>query len=159
MVARNRIKCTYNECQLPKDNRKYIIQGLFLLISAIFLFKDSYELTFFSMLMSSVPIVLDLVYTGVQGKVANAFRIFYLVLNAILIVCCIVGQFGMLVDNGTSIAINDTAMFFAGLSFNKKHLVVPLLVDLGVPVVMYVGGPTQHAKSIIGIVEQQQGVR
>lgn len=142
-------KCPYEECYLPDNNTKYLIQFAYLFASGLFLIKDSKEFTFFSVLMFVAPILLDLVYTRFKGKLYTIINWIYIALNSCIAVFCFAGMFGFFVDNCDSFAIADSAMVFSGLTFGKKLLLIPMVVDLLIPIMMHRACPSKKTKEMV----------
>lgn len=149
MASKNARKCAYNKCMLPKDNNKYWIQLLCLGVSICFMAIDVSAFTFLSVFMYVVPITLDLVYSEFENRLLTVVRVAFLAANAIVVVFCIVGQFGFLVDGGDVISVIDTSMIFAQKTINKTSLLYFLIADLMVPVIMVFGTPNQRSAEAI----------
>lgn len=157
MSTKNPRKCAYNDCMLPKDNNRYWLQLLCLLISICFMAIDFKAFTFLSMFMYTVPITLDLIYSKFEGRFLSFIRILFLVVNVLIVVFCVVGQFGFFVDNGDTISVINTSMIFAEKTISKTSLLYLLLVDLLVPVMMVFGTPNQRtAEAILFTVEKRR---
>lgn len=142
-------KCPFDECYLPDNNSKYTIQLLYLMVSGLFLIKDSKEFTFFSILMFVAPILLDLVYTTLKGKAYNVISKIYIGFNSLIVVFCVVGMYGVFVDKGSTFAVSDTVMIYPGLSFDKKFLLIPMAVDLFIPIMMHRACPSKKTKQMV----------
>lgn len=149
MSGKKARKCPFEECYLPDNNVKYIIQAVYLLVSCIFLIKDSSEFTFFSVLMFVAPILLDLVYTKFDGKLYAYISRFYITINTAIAVFCFTGMCGFFVDKGTSFAIHSSSMIWPGVSFAKRVLLVPMIIDLLIPVMMHRACPCKKTKEFV----------
>lgn len=146
-------KCPYKECYLPDNNNKYWVQLVYLIISVAILIKNEKEFTFFSLLMFTAPILMDLTSTRFEGKLYNAIGNGYIILNTVIAVFCLLGMFGLFVDNGSTFSVDESAMVFAGAQMEKKTLLWPMVLDLLIPTVMYNACPSKRAKKIL---EKQQ---
>ena len=141
--------CAYNGCMLPANNRRYLIQFIYLAISVIFLFRDSGAFTFFAVMMYVFPILLDLAASPLRGKVFKTIRYVLVAANALALVFCLSGLFGFFIDDGEAFSIVKTAMIGPGLSFSKKKLIVPMVIELLVPIILYFGSPTKKSMHVI----------
>jgi len=148
----NTIRCAYNECMLPDNNSKYLIQLFFLVISICFLFKSSSDFTFFAILMYTAPILLDLIYAGMQGSVFGLIKNIFIVFNAVIIAFCFLGLFGVVIDLGDKFQVIETALVLSAYSVEKKKFVYPMLFELLVPISMYIGSPNRNAKKAVEFV-------
>lgn len=148
-------KCPYGECYLPDNNNKYWLQLAYLSISVLILIKDETAFTFFSLLMFTAPILLDLTSTKLNGKVYNVLNKIYILLNSVIAVFCFSGMFGLFVDNGTAFALSEGTILSAEMSMEKRYLLIPLVLDLIIPIIMHNACPSKNSKEIIEIVRQQ----
>lgn len=60
--------CKYRYCCIPDDNKKYLFQLGYLVISVFYLISDKSQLTFFSLIMFTIPIILDLYSVKIPVK-------------------------------------------------------------------------------------------
>ena len=151
----NTIRCAYSECKLPNDNARFGIQFFYLFISVLFLFKDPKSFSFFAIAMYTVPILLDLAYSQLNGCVFKAIRVFFLVFNGCIVSACILGLFGFIVDNEDTFTVIKTSLVLADCSLKKAQLVVPLLLELVVPVIMFFGSPNKRSRNAIEYVMKE----
>jgi len=73
-------------------------------------------------------------------------------------VFCLLGMFGLFIDNGGSFAVDSSAMVFAGIQIEKKVLLIPMVLDVLIPAVMYNACPSKRTKKIIEASQQQRKV-
>lgn len=149
MCNNSKQNCPYEECYLPDNNVKYIIQFVYLIASGLFLIKKSEEFTFFSVFLFIAPILLDLVYTRFRGKLYTTINWFYIIINASIALFCFAGMFGFFVDGGEFFAVSGEAMVCAGKMFKKKCLLIPMTIDLLVPVMMHRACPSKKTKEMV----------
>lgn len=149
-------KCPYAECYLPDNNRKYWVQLVYLLVSILLLVKNPKECTFFSLLMFTAPILIDLSSTELRGKLYRVIQIVFLILNILLIVFCVAGLGGVILDNSKNFLVCSTAMFFSGQRIDKRFFLIPMFLDLLVPVVMFYACPSKKARGIIVTGQKQR---
>jgi hypothetical protein len=110
---------------------------------------DETEFTFFAILMFTVPVLLDLVSTELDGKLYIGISKIYITINTCLAIFSFAGMFGFFVDMGNVFAVAEKSMIFPGSSFSKKYLLLPLAVDVLIPVMMYHACPSKKTKRII----------
>lgn len=151
-------KCPYKDCYLPDNNNKYWVQFVYLIISVAVLIKNEKEFTFFSLLMFTVPIVLDLTSTSFNGWVYKVIGLGFIILNTAIAVFCLLGMIGFFVDDGSTFSVGTSVMVFAGKKFDKKLLLWPMVSDLFIPVVMYSACPSKRMKKVFDIQQQQRKV-
>lgn len=136
-------KCPFNECLLPDNNKKYVIQFIYLIVSAALLATDVSQFTFFSILMFTVPIVIDLASTDSKSKVYTVIRWLFLALNLLYVAFCIAGMGGFFVDKRESFEVVNTALIFPQKVIPKITLFYVLASDLVIPVMMLFACPTK----------------
>lgn len=149
-------KCPYIKCYLPDDNKKYIVQFGYLALSIVFLIKDSAEFTFFSILMFTAPILIDLISTDLKGKIFNSIKNLYILVNGGFVVFCIAGLGGFFIDDVNNFSIIKSAMILPGASFDKKYLLIPMVFDLLIPITMFYACPSKKMKETIKQGRQQR---
>ncbi len=157
MAGRNSKKCPYVKCYLPDNNNKYLLQLIYLSISFLLLLKDENKFTFFSILMYTAPILIDLITCDIPGTKARWFRIVFIVINSIVCFISVLGLAEVLEDNGAQFCICQTYMVLPGLSFPKKCILFPMASSLGIPLMMFVSNPTQRSKQTIVVCQSRKG--
>ena len=144
-----RIKCAYSECMLPLNNARYGVQFCYLLLSILFLFKSSNEFTFFSIFMYSVPILIDLLFSTMQGKIFTTIKFCFIVFNAAIIVFCLLGLIGVFIDTGAEFQVVETSLILASSTIRKTTFIIPMLLELIVPFSLLLGSPNQKSMHIV----------
>ena len=144
-----RIKCAYSECMLPSNNARYFVQLCYLILSILFLFKSSNEFTFFSIFMYSVPVLIDLLFCTMQGKIFTTIKYCFIVFNAVIILFCLLGLIGGLKDTGAEFQVVETSLILASLKIQKTKFIVPMLLELIVPCSLFFGSPNQRSMHIV----------
>lgn len=133
--------CTYEECPLPKNNNRYCIQLIYLLVSIAFLVLKPGEFTFLAVMMFTLPIVLDLRSTNFRSPFLTRIKFVFLVFNIFVLLFCVLGAFGCIIDEGDLYSIPSEAIVFADKAFSKKYIAIFLVIDLCVPVTFWFGAP------------------
>lgn len=54
-------KCAYDACQLPDNNNRFILQGVYILIGIFVLLSDSKNFTYFQTMLFIFPILISFV--------------------------------------------------------------------------------------------------
>lgn len=141
--------CQFDQCYLPDNNKRFCFQLAYLFIGLGVLVKNPSEFTFFSLLLYTAPILLDLISTDLKGKLFKGLRIGYIVFNGIIVTFCLLGVFGFLTDENTVFKVVATSLVFPGLSIEKTKLAYPMMIDILIPVVLYVACPNKSMKKVI----------
>lgn len=157
MNGKSKLRCPYNECKLPKDNNRYCVQFCILIISLSMMLINTNSFNFLAIFMFTVPIVLDLFYTDVNGKIIRFLRTIFLIYNIAISLFCLLGQFGFLIDQGDCFSVVESAVVFSGITIKKSSLVFPLSVDLMFPIVMFFGCPNRTSGAAIKFIENRKG--
>ena len=158
-ISAKRTRSTTTQAALPETNTRFILQAVFLAFSLIFLLRDAKSFTFFAVLMFAAPILIDLCCFHTSSKLGRALRALYIVLNAAIVFMCALGLCGALIDSGDEFSTLATSMILPGLSFSKKHLVLPLLFEVGVPVTLHICSPSIAQNELIDELEAKQDVK
>ena len=148
-VKEKQTLCEYKECYLPENNNKYIVQFGYLLFSGIYLIADKEEFTFFSLLMFTLPIILDLVYNSFPVKLYKKINTLYLFINIVIGIFCFMGMVGIFVDSGDGFYFSDNSLLLPGKGFEKKYLLFPLCANMLIPIMMYYANPSKSTKWLI----------
>ena len=141
--------CPYDQCYLPNNNSKYFAQGIYLIISTMYLFKSQEEFTFFAILLYTVPIFLDILTVEFRARFYKVIARIYVVLNVALVIFCVLGMSGLFVDGGESFLVVDTAMFLSEAAISKRMLIWPMAANIFIPFLMYNGCPCKQTKWIL----------
>lgn len=158
-ISARRSRGTTKQATLPETNTKFILQAVFLAFSLIFLLSDAKSFTFFAILMFAAPILIDLCCCCTNSKLGRVLRVIYLVLNAAIVFMCVLGLCGALIDSGDAFSTLATSMILPGRSFSKKHLILPLLLEVGVPITLHVCSPSIVQNELIDELEARQGIK
>ena len=141
--------CEYDTCYLPDNNNKYWLQFVYLLFSGLYLISDKTAFTFFALLMFTVPIILDLASSNFPVKLFRVINNFYLTVNSVIICFCGLGMVGVFIDTGDCFCFSEKSLLMPGMGFEKTILLVPLTVNMLIPVLMYNASPSKKTRWII----------
>ncbi len=155
--------CAYGACMLPQDNKRYLWQLAYIVIGLGVLFFDAKSFTFFQTFLFVAPVLLDIAYVDIKrSKTLNGIRIFFWIYDSALVVMCILGIVGVLVDKGECFAISTTFLFCPGYSIQKNYIGIAIAINLMVPFILWIGAPCQRAMRILEITQgekrRQEGV-
>lgn len=150
--------CEYKECYLPENNNKYKVQFGYLLFSGVYLIADKTEFTFFSLLMFTLPIILDLVYNSFPVKLYKKINNFFLIVNIAIGIFCFMGMVGIFVDNGEGFYFSNNSLLLPGKGFTKEYLLFPLAANMTIPIMMYYANPSKSTKWLIKRGREQRKV-
>lgn len=149
MDDKDKPTCAYDSCMLPNSNKKFLIQLLYLTISVFFLFMNPSDFSFFAIFMYIFPIMLDLVTSEIKGTIFQVVRWLFVIPNAVAVVFCFLGLGGFFVDGGDMFSIIETSLIFPRQIIEKTQLVVPMILELFVPIVLYFGSPTRKRSRVL----------
>lgn len=136
-------KCPYEECKLPQNNRHYLWQIGYMVIGLGVLFFKEEDFTFFQTFLFLAPVALDLLNASF-AKVINLVRLGFGVLDAVLLLGCFLGMFGVFEDTGASFAVSQSFLYFSGVEIKKTIVGLVIALNLAVPIIFYIGAPCQQ---------------
>lgn len=148
MASGKNRKCPFNECFLPDNNKKYLVQIVYLVISTGLLAIDVTRFTFLSILMYTFPVVIDLVSTDADLKAYSIIKWLFVCVNALYVAFCVLGMGGYFIDSGDVITIVETAIIFPAKIIKKNYLFYGLIPDVVVPVMMFFACPTKKSLKV-----------
>lgn len=145
------LDCHYGRCWLPKDNSKYGWQMVFLVFSLFVLWKDVESFPFFPIFLFSAPVMIDILTTELNSKVCTVIRKLFGIGNAIVIVFCFFGFGDIILDNGDYFAFASTSMLLGQVSIRKTYIGIALALDILVPLVFFIGAPSQKTLHMLEV--------
>lgn len=81
-------KCAYDACQLPDNNNRFILQGVYILIGIFVLLSDSKNFTYFQTMLFIFPILIDIVCSGPTNRLAWVVRWVIGVADTLIMIVC-----------------------------------------------------------------------
>lgn len=156
-----KVICPYEVCKLPQNNRHYLWQIGYMLIGLGVLFFKAEDFTFFQTFLFLAPVVLDLLNTSLKIKVLNGVRIVFGILDAALLLSCLLGMFGVFEDTGTGFAVSESFLYFSGVEIKKTIVGIVIALNLAVPILFYIGSPCQQTMKMSSAVKsvRREGAR
>ena len=95
-------KCAYDACQLPDNNNRFILQGVYILIGIFVLLSDSKNFTYFQTMLFIFPILIDIVCSGPTNRLAWVVRWVIGVADTLIMIVCFLGLGGIIVQDDAS---------------------------------------------------------
>lgn len=142
------MKCIYQNCKLPENNKRYGVQAAYLFLSLTYLLKDTAQFNFFSLALFVMPVLMDLYFGSLEGGILSLIRICFIILNTVLILICVLGFFSVIVEIEDSFVVTSTAVIFANYSIPKCYIAWLLPIELLIPLIYWKGAPNQQTMSI-----------
>lgn len=139
----NKCECIYQTCPLPRNNNRYLWQICYIIAGVFVLCFKMEQFTFFQTALFIAPILMDISYSDSNSRVMFFIRLVFGTGNAIILLGCVLGVGGIIVDQNESFAIVAEASFLNGLSLSKKALGTIITANILVPVVYYYCSPCQ----------------
>ena len=101
-------KCAYDACQLPDNNNRFILQGVYILIGIFVLLSDSKNFTYFQTMLFIFPILIDIVCSGPTNRLAWVVRWVIGVADTLIMIVCFLGLGGIIVQDDASYFIIES---------------------------------------------------
>lgn len=147
-VAKNGRKCSYGECQLPDNNKRYFWQFVYIVFGVICLATDEKSFSFFSLFTFVAPVLIDLLGGDISRKPAKYFRQFFICLDILVVLVCFSGWYGFLEDTGSEFVVTADAMFSAGAAIPKTWMLGVIVLNVFVPVMYGKASPCKRKADI-----------
>lgn len=141
-------KCAYDKCQLPDNNKRFILQGIYVIIGTLILFGKSENFTFFQIILFIAPILIDILSSGSDSLPVRGARIIIGGLDVLVIIFCLVGLGGYVTDNGNSFSLVNTMLLFGGFELRKDTIGIILMANIAIPFIYYNTSPCKNVKAI-----------
>lgn len=148
--------CEHNGCKLPKNNYRYLWQFVYTFVGLTILLLREEDFTFFQIFLFTVPILIDIAYSTLESKIMNAVRIVFCIGNAIILVLCMLGLVGAIVDTGSSFAINLEVLNFK-FELPKTTMAVIMGPNLAVPLIYFGCSPCRNNEGMLSFLHAKAG--
>ena len=154
-------KCAYEECMLPQNNKHFLWQICYMFIGLCVLFFRAEDFTFFQTFLFIAPIVLDILNTNFYSNILNWIRRGFGILDAALLIGCLLGMFGILEDTGSGFAVSQSFLYFSGGEIKKTTVGIIIAFNLIIPIIFYIGSPCQEATRMLSKLKtiKQEGAK
>lgn len=144
----NLAKCTYDVCQLPDNNKRFILQGAYILIGILVLFSRPENFTFFQTMLFTFPILIDVVCCGPTNPVSLTIRWIVGVIDVLITIACVLGLDGIVVQTPTCFRFVESMLLFGGAEISKNFIAVLLFLNLMIPIAYYHYSPCKNSAKI-----------
>ena len=141
-------KCAYDACQLPDNNNRFILQGVYILIGIFVLLSDSKNFTYFQTMLFIFPILIDIVCSGPTNRLAWVVRWVIEVADTLIMIVCFLGLGGIIVQDDASYFIIESMLLFGGFRIDKGFIAVLLIANLSIPAAYYNYSPCKKSVKI-----------
>ena len=143
-------KCRYSKCYLPKDNNVYKCQFLFMVFGLACFFFMKNESSYFNILLFLLPILFDLCYNEVEGKVLTFIKRTFICIDVASVIMCFVGM-TMFEENGLMSSANS--LFWGKIYFTnvKTWLFFIALSNIIVPSTFLIGRPCEKTLQTVEV--------
>lgn len=139
-------RCPYEQCYLPENNNRFLVQLIYLIVSLCVLIQAPEQFNFFSLFLYLVPILMDLICSPVTGKILRSVRRLFIGCDAVLLTFVLLGMLQIIEDTGPDFCVVGSALVFSGLTVSKRSLCWVLMFNLMIPVMYWVGSPSKRRK-------------
>lgn len=133
-MGRSGHKCSYEKCQLPDNNRRFYWQFIYICIGIIFLASNESQFSFFPISTFVAPVLIDLLGGEIEHGAARKVRFLFIAINVFVLLICLCGWYGALIDEGSFFVVVDSAMFLPGIKVSKKVFLAIITTNVLVPV-------------------------
>lgn len=141
-------KCPYSECMLPDNNNYYKWQVIYIIVSAVYLAHDYSEFTFISVFLFMAPILFDLFFAKFNLKILKFLKVIFITLDVGIIFISFFGLIGVVEQENKIFHISSTSMIMPNFSVDKKFILFIVLLNILVPVMLYIGSPTKKTEEV-----------
>ena len=141
-------KCSYDACQLPDNNYRFIWQGIYVIVGIFVLLSNPQNFTYFQTMLFIAPVLIDIVCSGPTNKVARIVRWVVGSVDVIIMIICFLGLGGIVTQDSNSYFIVESMMLFGGFKISKVLIAILLIVNLLIPVAYYTCSPCKQSARI-----------
>lgn len=152
-------KCSYNACQLPDNNSRFIWQGIYILVGIFVLLSNPQNFTYFQTILFIAPVLIDIVCSGPANKVARIVRWIIGSVDVVIMIICFLGLGGIVIQDSNSYFIVESMILFGGFKISKTIMAILLIVNLMIPVAYYTCSPCKQSERIKAAVVTRREVK
>lgn len=142
-------KCKYDQCQLPDNNRRYILQAVYIVIGILVLCSSEETFTFFQMMLFTAPILIDIACANPGGLPLEIVRWFVGIIDAAIVILSVLGLGGVVTIDAEKVSFISTMVLLGGVSISKRLVSILLFTNLIVPIAYYVGSPCRSVGAMV----------
>ena len=150
-------KCSYDVCQLPDNNHRFICQGIYVVVGIFVLLSNPQNFTYFQTMLFIAPVLIDIVCSGPTNKVARTVRWIIGSVDVIIMIICFLGLGGIIIQDSNSYFIVESMILFGGLQIPKVLIAILLIINLLIPAAYYTCSPCkQSAEMKVSVVTRRE---
>lgn len=151
-------KCSYDVCQLPDNNSRFIAQGVYVVIGIFVLLSNSQSFTYFQTILFIAPVLIDIVCSGPNNKVAWIVRLVIGTVDTIIMIICFLGLGGIVLQDSNNYFIVKSMILFGGVEIPKVIIAVFLVINLLIPVAYFTCSPCKQSERMkSAVVARREG--
>ena len=133
-MGRSGRKCSYEECRLPDNNKRFWWQFVYIIFGVVCLASNESNFSFFPLFTFVAPVLIDLLGCEIRkNKIAQALRQIFIIVNIIIVFVCFCGWYGVIIDIGSAFVVTESAMLCAGWSVPKDYFLWAIVSNVLVP--------------------------
>ncbi len=144
-MAKKRVLCEYDECKLPKNNKKYLCQAGYMTVAALGLAIGREQLNAVAILLFVTPVFFDFTYNkdGINNRWFKQFCWAGMFANFIVGLFCFGVLFNVIIDTGVAFVTNPNSLMFP-INIKKEFILLFCCFDVFGPVAFYRGCISQE---------------
>lgn len=143
MAAAKKHECLHEGCKLPRNNYRFLWQWAYIILGLSILLLKNEAFTFFQVFLFVFPIFIDIAYNDLDSKILDAVRLFFGILNVLVMSICVFGMAGIMIDNG-SVFVMDLAVIGVCIEVHKSTVAFLMAPNLIVPLIYFCTSPCQR---------------
>lgn len=152
-------KCSYEACQLPDNNNRFIFQAIYICVGIFVLISNPENFTYFQIMLFIAPVLIDIACSGPANNLARVVRWAIGFLDVIILIICFLGLGGIVVQDLDSYLVVESMIFFGGFQIPKELIAVFLIVNLSIPIAYYICSPCKQSAKIKATVVSRREVK
>ncbi len=152
-------KCSYDSCQLPDNNNRFILQGVYILVGIFVLLSAPENFTYFQTVLFISPILIDIVCSGPTNTLARLVRWGVGIADTFIMIVCFLGLGEIIVQDSMNYWLVESMLLFGGIRISKSCIAVLLIANLLVPAVYYHYSPCKKLERIKAAILSKREVK
>lgn len=152
-------KCAYDTCPLPDNNSRFICQGVYIIVGVLVLLSNPQNFTYFQTMLFIVPVMIDIVCSGPNNRIALAVRWVIGIMDTVVLVICLLGLGGVIGQDSESYFFVESMLLFGGFKVSKNYIAGCLILNILIPTAYYNWSPCKEAEKVRAVVTAKKGVK
>lgn len=149
-------KCTYDVCQLPDNNTRFLFQAIYIVVGIAVLLSKPENFTFFQTILFVIPVLIDIVCSGPSNIPALLVRWVIGIADILIIILCILGLGGIIAQDIDNYFFINSMRLFGGLKISKNIIAGLLVANLVIPFAYYNYSPCKKSMAIKKALEKRE---